>query len=679
VRRLPTARWSGPLRPETHWSRRGLVGWWKHDEQGGRTLRDDSGHGHDASLIGVSSPGFLPGRVGWSYDYDGIDDRGEVPDNPRLSITGALTISMWIYVRGQDATRHRAMLGKYRNMSGATNQRAYECYVQDSGDAVDGLGMTLSDTGTFKSDGALETGPNVIERDRWQHAAFTFEPGERQRIWVNGEVVAEKTANVLAEIADTPAPLWLGVSFDTGKPGNHFWGRLDDVRLYERALSPWEIRQLYERPESLYAPQLLDAWRPTGQDVDATWSVQAVAAWAGAGSVELSPNQQVEGTATFVSDAILTLGGSIAMPGEAAIALSTIIDLAVNASLGGVAFATLVPSVLLPASASFAAASGLLMGAEVSRDASTAMLGEVLVSADPEVLLGAGVSVVGLALLDVTTEIDRPVEMAVSGSAVVVATGVVDLWAGVSMAGMASWSATAETGTGHEGAVAMAGAATFSAEVVVERAASMEMEGTAVFESVTSVTRDVTMVTVALASMSAEGTASLGARMGFEAVAEVSLGSSVEFRAAAVIVATGSLTGAASIDAVGSSSMSGVATMGAAPLVIRSVAAAMTGRTTMGLDPDVTKGAEIGMVGVGSLEAGAEADLSAAWSSIGAGSLSSTASLMVFVGLQVLYVERLLTGPRVVVDGAEAGPRVAAERVSLRPRTRIDDFSTEGT
>ena len=73
-----------------------LVGYWKFDEGSGTTAVDSSGQGNDGTLKGA--PEWAVGQLGDALDFDGSSDYVEVPHNPSLSITEAITIAAWSYM-----------------------------------------------------------------------------------------------------------------------------------------------------------------------------------------------------------------------------------------------------------------------------------------------------------------------------------------------------------------------------------------------------------------------------------------------------------------------------------------------------------------------------------------------------------------------------------------------------
>jgi hypothetical protein len=72
-----------------------------------------------------------------------------------------------------------------------------------------------------------------LKRKRWTHLAVTYD-GAMLRLFVNGKLVREGSRH--GKLLAGSGPLRIG-----GTPGRHFRGQIDDVRIYDRALSRDEL------------------------------------------------------------------------------------------------------------------------------------------------------------------------------------------------------------------------------------------------------------------------------------------------------------------------------------------------------------------------------------------------------------------------------------------------------
>ena len=201
-----------------------LIAYWTMDETGGATAHDTgAAPANDAALSG--SPTFGTGRIGNALSLDGSTQYGTVADEASLDITDAITIAAWIEP-AKLATQHLVQKGTM----GAPN--GYELSLASTGKVFFRLNNTaatrIDSTTLYPTDGHT-----------WMHVAVTWD-GSDMRIYVNG-VAEGGTVAGPAAIATNSNPLVIGAVSDLTYK---FQGAIDDVRIYNRALSAGEIAAL---------------------------------------------------------------------------------------------------------------------------------------------------------------------------------------------------------------------------------------------------------------------------------------------------------------------------------------------------------------------------------------------------------------------------------------------------
>jgi hypothetical protein len=205
----------------------GLVGYWKLDETGGNSAADSSGYGSTGQI--ASFPGFpttgLP-PLGFtdaaSLSFSGAGQGLTVPHTALLSFTAAqsYTLSAWVNATNLTLASAQAVVVKARN---TTNYY--------------GIYMSAAPTPKWVAgaNGANVTGSVVAAG--WHHLAVVQDgPGNRRDIYVDGV----STGNGAAADGSGVGDLWIGRS----SAGETFTGGVDDVRVYNRALSTSELRAL---------------------------------------------------------------------------------------------------------------------------------------------------------------------------------------------------------------------------------------------------------------------------------------------------------------------------------------------------------------------------------------------------------------------------------------------------
>ena len=205
-----------------------LVLYYQFEETTGTRVRDCSSTGADGVLEGDAAAVSVIGRSGRAFSFDGANTCVRVGTQAALSFTGAFTFAAWVSVKAFAATpRVSAFAGKTTN----TTTEGWR------------IGADLGSVLTFRlgepSGAAFEIASTTQPTNTWRHYAAVFTPSTSGAIFVDGELDQEKSSVL---VALTPSAAELRVGCLPG--GNFFSGTLDELRLYDRALSATEIRQL---------------------------------------------------------------------------------------------------------------------------------------------------------------------------------------------------------------------------------------------------------------------------------------------------------------------------------------------------------------------------------------------------------------------------------------------------
>jgi len=214
------------------------------------TLDETSGQRADSSawantLTDHNTVGSALGQVGLAadleadrYEYLSIDDA----DQDGLDVAGSLTLVGWM--RPESLGRYQVMASKYEY---AVDDRAYRLDLRYN----DNLKFTVSPDGYLIPDYALVVSPSPpLNAGRWYHVAGVFDAAERTlSVYLDGELIGSRSVSYGA-VYNASAPFVLGAVLENGWPTQHFDGRLDDWRVYSRALTQEEIEGLMT-PSSL--------------------------------------------------------------------------------------------------------------------------------------------------------------------------------------------------------------------------------------------------------------------------------------------------------------------------------------------------------------------------------------------------------------------------------------------
>ncbi len=211
------------------------IGYWKLDDGSGTTALDASGNGHTGTLL--NGPTWIPGVVSGALSFDGLNDSVDVPHDAALDAY-PLTVAAWVKT---SATGLGGIVNKYYPSSWngyqifTTGGNLCAWYFRDASNAIwDGTTCTLMTSG--------------FNDNRWHHVAFVVDASGGS-LYVDGVVKAARAWT------GTPGPTTTTLDLSLGQyPGAvqpFFPGALDDVRLYNRALSADEVLGLYGSGSSL--------------------------------------------------------------------------------------------------------------------------------------------------------------------------------------------------------------------------------------------------------------------------------------------------------------------------------------------------------------------------------------------------------------------------------------------
>ncbi len=191
-------------------------------------VMDGSGNGNDATVNG--DPTFVEGVSGMALEFDGNGDFLDCGTNPILALTDAVSISAWIKVAVMGAD-HKVG----GNQDGANG--GYKMSVYN--DKVEFEIRTAANSAVLNRSVA---GGTIIEAGTWYHVVgvYSLEDGYI-RTYVNGELDRELLTT--EQLGASPGSLKIGCEpFNTGS--YNFNGAMDEVRVYNKALSAAEARYL---------------------------------------------------------------------------------------------------------------------------------------------------------------------------------------------------------------------------------------------------------------------------------------------------------------------------------------------------------------------------------------------------------------------------------------------------
>ncbi len=214
-------------------ARADLVGWWKLDGN----AADSSGKGHDGVLYG--GPQWVAGVIGGALKLDGVDDRVEMPGTSQAAgfpaTSGEVTWAMWI--KASPGTGSQSIL--CQGPAGAAHvQGNRSVNVKPSGVVM----VRAHSVAALTSLNSKAT----VNDNQWHHIGVTiaFETSgtnDTMKVYIDGDLSKGYVVdNVNINQYGTAAANFI-VTLGN-RAGSAFGGTLDDVQIYNKALSVAEIQ-----------------------------------------------------------------------------------------------------------------------------------------------------------------------------------------------------------------------------------------------------------------------------------------------------------------------------------------------------------------------------------------------------------------------------------------------------
>jgi prepilin-type N-terminal cleavage/methylation domain-containing protein len=237
---MDDARYETGPKPFLWTNASGLVGYWKMDESS--WINDcmtstvvDSSQGvtpnHGKSCPSLSGPSIVSGKLGNAGNFDGVNDYVDLGSPASLQITGSQTIEMWLYPTSFGARRNpyaKAYAGE-GTITQETNGSVNYYYGTSGGNGAIYQGFTMT---------------SPLSLNTWTHLVLVRDLrtlSDKKLYWYkNGFLTNQATASYLLATASPGFPAMIGKGYVS-----NYAGKIDNVRIYNRALSASEVKAIY--------------------------------------------------------------------------------------------------------------------------------------------------------------------------------------------------------------------------------------------------------------------------------------------------------------------------------------------------------------------------------------------------------------------------------------------------
>lgn len=196
----------------------GLVGYWKFSEGAGTATADSSENGNNGT-IGSGPTWTTAGKYGNALLFNGFTNNVVVPNSASLN-SGTISVMAW--VKGSVTPYWQEIVGK-----GSPDD--YSLWLSPSS------GICYGESYINGVAQQIIGGPSLMDNS-WHHCAYVYD-GSTQKIYVDG--VLQSTNSHPGTLSITTNPISIGAEY-----GSYNFSILDDVRIYNRAVTATEMQQI---------------------------------------------------------------------------------------------------------------------------------------------------------------------------------------------------------------------------------------------------------------------------------------------------------------------------------------------------------------------------------------------------------------------------------------------------
>jgi hypothetical protein len=203
----------------------GLVGWWPFNGN----ANDESGNGNNGTVNGATLTTDRFGVANKAYNFDGVDDFISLANSGSINFSGGITFSAWVKTND---VRLASIVDKETNCV----SYGYRINTRDNGQfwaehSCYGNGQP----GSYGAIASINYTANT-----WYFIVGTLDLLTGNRIYINGNLVDQ---GAVTQLINNSKNIEFGRS--TLPQGEYFWGKIDDIAIYNRALTQQEITNLY--------------------------------------------------------------------------------------------------------------------------------------------------------------------------------------------------------------------------------------------------------------------------------------------------------------------------------------------------------------------------------------------------------------------------------------------------
>jgi hypothetical protein len=209
----------------------GVVSWWTGDS----TAADRAGTNNGILLGGAA---YVAGEAAQAFSFDGLSGWVDVPHSSSLNPTGPFSVECWIQASPLQFFPQSLIVDKSHGWTDGTGW-AFQTVSDGTVAFFYGIGGSTGSPANFPY---VATTNSVLD-NQWHYLAGVW-TGTQLQIYLDGAL--HNSLNQTNLPANNQRDVEIGRSWGGGTPSRFFHGQVDEVTYYSIALSPSQIRSIYE-------------------------------------------------------------------------------------------------------------------------------------------------------------------------------------------------------------------------------------------------------------------------------------------------------------------------------------------------------------------------------------------------------------------------------------------------
>jgi hypothetical protein len=218
---------------------KGLVGWWRGESNVLDAVSFTSGYA-------TNGVGYGPGEVGTGFSLDGVNDQVIIPNAPVLNLGSNQNFSIEVWIQAQATPGNYAGVTEILSKASTPDANASVGWSLFLSQGNLGFLMSQAPMSGFNSSIWASPGPN-LQDGVFHHVGVTVDRTSSSggKLYVDGALIMTFDPTQESGDLSTAGPLYIGCH-DNPTMNCNFKGIIDEVSLYNRALTTEEIRSVFQ-------------------------------------------------------------------------------------------------------------------------------------------------------------------------------------------------------------------------------------------------------------------------------------------------------------------------------------------------------------------------------------------------------------------------------------------------